>query len=127
MLVSEWCEEENSTNDDGTICRYLRPVNPLLNESDSLRFQWIDIDMTSGLALESNPSGGDIIGIKVGIVPIIRLYGVTKEGYSVAALVHGFVPYFYVGFPENSNNITPSNLADLRNYLDQRVRYLVEK
>jgi hypothetical protein len=31
-----------------------------------------------------------------GTVPIMRLYGVTQEGHSVIAHVHGYDPYFYV-------------------------------
>ena len=31
-----------------------------------------------------------------GTVPIMRLYGVTQEGHSVIAHVHGYDPYFWV-------------------------------
>lgn len=33
-------------------------------------------------------------------VPILRMYGVTEEGNSVLAHIHGFLPYFYVPCPE---------------------------
>ena len=33
------------------------------------------------------------------VVPIIRMYGITKDGNSVMAHVHGFLPYFYVRIP----------------------------
>lgn len=29
-------------------------------------------------------------------VPILKMYGVTRQGNSVATFVHGFEPYFYV-------------------------------
>ena len=32
-------------------------------------------------------------------VPILRLFGVTAAGHSVAAFVHGFAPYFYIEAP----------------------------
>lgn len=32
-------------------------------------------------------------------VPVVRMYGVTEGGSSVAAFVHGFEPYFYVEAP----------------------------
>lgn len=35
-------------------------------------------------------------GAKVGPTPIIRMYGITMEGNSVLAHVHGFTPYFFV-------------------------------
>jgi hypothetical protein len=31
-----------------------------------------------------------------GSVPIMRLYGVTQEGHSVIAHIHGYDPYFWV-------------------------------
>ena len=34
--------------------------------------------------------------VRSGSVPIMRLYGVTAEGHSVIAHVHGYEPYFYV-------------------------------
>jgi DNA polymerase delta subunit 1 len=33
-------------------------------------------------------------------VPVLRMYGVTEEGNSVLAHIHGFLPYFYVACPE---------------------------
>jgi len=35
-------------------------------------------------------------GSQVGPVPIICMYGVTMDGNSIAAYVHGFAPYFYI-------------------------------
>lgn len=32
---------------------------------------------------------------------VIRLFGVTKEGYSVCLTAHGFKPYFYISIPGN--------------------------
>lgn len=40
-------------------------------------------------------------GAQSGFVPVIRMYGVTEEGNSVMAHVHGFAPYFYAAAPEN--------------------------
>ena len=31
-----------------------------------------------------------------GQVPMMRLYGVTEEGHSVVAHIHGYEPYFFV-------------------------------
>jgi len=39
-------------------------------------------------------------GSQIGSVPIISIYGVTMDGNSVAAHVHGFAPYFYIRAPQ---------------------------
>mmetsp|Transcript_129778 Transcript_129778/g.236124 ORF Transcript_129778/g.236124 Transcript_129778/m.236124 type:complete len:1114 (+) Transcript_129778:72-3413(+) len=57
-----------------------RPQPPGDVEASALRFFLVDI--------EDGPSGTD--GLEV------RLYGVTAEGVSVCARVHGLRPYFYV-------------------------------
>jgi DNA polymerase delta subunit 1 len=62
-----------------------------------------------------------VIGSKEGPVPIIRLYGVTKEGRSVMAAIHGFTPYFYVSLPP-STDMSESSLGQLRIVLDQRLK-----
>lgn len=33
-------------------------------------------------------------------VPVLRMYGVTEDGHSVLAKIHGFLPYFYVQCPQ---------------------------
>lgn len=42
-------------------------------------------------------------GPQSGLVPIIRMFGVTKDGNSVCCHVHGFSPYFYINLPETFN------------------------
>jgi DNA polymerase delta subunit 1 len=37
-------------------------------------------------------------------VAVLRIFGVTEEGHSVLAHVHGFEPYFYVECPEGLRN-----------------------
>jgi DNA polymerase delta subunit 1 len=85
-----------------------------------IAFQWFDIDMTSGEPMTSNPNGGDVLGSKEGPVPVIRLYGITREGQSVLACVHGFTPYMYASLP-TSMNLNDQALAQLRMALDARV------
>jgi DNA polymerase delta subunit 1 len=89
-------------------------------KNDALEFHWLDIDSVSGDPLKENPAGGSIAGAAEGPVPIIRLYGVTQEGQSVMAHVHGFTPYFYVSFGA-STELTESLLGQLLVNLDQRV------
>ena len=87
----------------------------------SLAFHWVDIDVTSGPPLTENPCEGErIIGSKEPIVPIIRMYGSTKDGTSVLTYVHGFTSYFYVALPP-STNLNDNSRAKMRAYLDQKV------
>ncbi|CAM9235239.1 unnamed protein product, partial [Sphacelaria rigidula] len=69
-------------------------------ESD-LTFQWVDIDMYSGKPRERDPATGKQPQQQSPeeIVPVIRVYGVTEQGHSVFAHIHGFVPYFYIPAP----------------------------
>lgn len=41
-------------------------------------------------------------GSKEGSVPILKMFGVTMEGNSVCAHIHGFMPYFFVPAPSES-------------------------
>ena len=77
--------------------------------------------MTTGSPLDKNPAGGKVVGSLEGPVPIIRLYGVTREGRSVMASVHGFTPYFYVSLPPSAD-MSEGALGQLRTVLDLRLR-----
>jgi DNA polymerase delta subunit 1 len=103
--------------------RWARPVKAQKRDPsvESLPFQWLDIDMTSGNPMTANPDGSQVIGSLEGPVPIVRMYGVTADGQSVMANVHGFTPYFYVSFPA-SIELTNGMLGQLRAALDQRCR-----
>ena len=80
--------------------------------------------MTSGMPMSENPAGGDVVGSTEGPVPIIRLYGVTTEGHSVLAHVHGFTPYFYVSLPPGTD-LSNAVLGSMRVTLDQKVLILL--
>ena len=72
-----------------------RPSTPVIDPSSvSLVFQQIDIDYYNG-----NPIP-DVPGAATGLVPIIRMFGVTHAGNSICAHVHGFLPYFYILAPK---------------------------
>ena len=89
--------------------------------SQSLAFHWVDIDVTSGAPIEKNPcEGAKVIGSREAVVPIIRLYGSTRDGSSVLTYVHGFTAYFYVALPP-STNLSDQARAQLRIELDRIV------
>jgi DNA polymerase delta subunit 1 len=55
-------------------------------------FQQLDLDYTLG-----EPHA--MADWKEGPVPIIHMYGLTREGHSVLVHLHGVLPYFYVPAP----------------------------
>ncbi|CAL8096638.1 unnamed protein product [Calicophoron daubneyi] len=70
----------------------LETINP---DKDSIIFQQFDVSYYKGEHLAGMP------GAAKSPVPIVRLFGITKDGHSVCAHVHGFVPYFYVPAPKD--------------------------
>lgn len=117
--------EPDADSSDAQESRWSRP--PMREGFDpkvhSLEFHWLDIDTVNGDPLLTNPAGGAVLGASEGPVPIIRLYGVTQDGQSVMAHVHGFTPYFYVSFG-GTTQLTDALLTQLRINLDARVSYL---
>lgn len=82
-------------------------------------FQQMDTDFYLGKApVEMHkaytPGGAD----PSSSAPIIRFFGVTKEGNSVMCHVHGFRPYFYVPAPANFQT---SNLEYIRQALCEQL------
>ena len=100
--------------------RWHRPDCSFLRNDTNIEIQWMDIDMTSGPPLSANPSGGEFVGLKTGPVPIIRMYGVSRDGFSVMVCVHGYIPYFFVSLPSHVH-LPDISLEQLRSHLDQRV------
>ncbi|KAJ8299468.1 hypothetical protein KUTeg_023528 [Tegillarca granosa] len=79
--------------------KWSRPPVPDINPAkQKIVFQQIDVDYYTGRHFPGMP------GSKVGPVPIIRMYGVTMDGNSVMAHIHGYAPYFFIpaqpGFKE---------------------------
>ena len=81
----------------------------------------MDIDLSNGPPLLGNPAPGQsIVGSTEGPVPVIRLYGSTRDGQSVLAHIHGFTAYFYVLLPP-SIDISDNSLIQIKGTLDQKV------
>jgi DNA polymerase delta subunit 1 len=86
---------------EAAMARWRRPpVAPFDPKGEALELQWLDVDMTVGKRLAANPAGGKVPGAPSGLVPIVRFYGVTPKGNSVAVFVHGFTPYLYAACPK---------------------------
>ena len=94
--------------------RWTRPPPPSIDPAvDSITFQQIDIDHYLGDPIPGMP------GAQTGPVPILRMFGVTMEGNSVCAHVHGFLPYFYV--PAPSDAFRDEHCDDFRQMLNEAV------
>jgi hypothetical protein len=99
------------------------PVKILGNDED-LSFQWLDIDLIGGKALGQNPNmSKKVLGAAQGQVPILRVYGVTMEGNSVAAFLHGFTPYAYFALPPGMDfDSSEATLSQLRSILNTKLQ-----
>jgi len=85
-----------------------------------IEMQWVDMDMYSGSPLAEHPvPGKQIPGNRVGDVPVIRIFGVTKQGFSIMAHVHGVTPYFYCECP--SDSFPDEDISKFRQVLDEKV------
>tara|TARA_R110002050_G_scaffold168720_2_gene300136 strand:+ start:2240 stop:2689 length:450 start_codon:yes stop_codon:yes gene_type:complete len=91
----------------------LSPVDP---RTYSVIFQQLDAEYTM-----SDPVPG-MPGLKVGPVPVIRMFGCTAEGHSVLARIHSFLPYFYIPVPPVWNN----RPGDFRKHYDAKLRESME-
>ena len=108
-------------------CWY-RPSLPrasLTNKSD-LSIQWLDMDVVTGQALSENPNRKrqHVVGQRKGAVPVLRTYGVSEEGHSVAVFIHGFTPYGYFAVPEGFS-VDVNSLNDIRKTLEVRLKSAV--
>ncbi|KAK7098957.1 DNA polymerase delta catalytic subunit-like [Littorina saxatilis] len=74
-----------------TSSKWSRPPLPTVHpKTDNIEFQQLDVDYYVGRPLPEMP------GATVGPIPVIRMFGITMEGNSVVAHIHGFHPYFFV-------------------------------
>ena len=97
--------------------RWIRPSNQILDNSNDLDLQWFDMDVIGGNPLDKNPneSKSKVVGATTGQVPVVRAYGVTEAGNSVALFIHGFTPYGYFSLPAGATfEHTEENLTKVR-------------
>nr|XP_019534411.2 DNA polymerase delta catalytic subunit [Aedes albopictus] len=98
---------------ENTCARWSRPQpREYRPDEDRLVFQQIDIDHYVGKPLPGMP------GAQIEPVPVMRMFGITEEGNSVCAHVHGFAPYLYVAAPRGFKKC---HLSEFRKALDKSV------
>jgi DNA polymerase delta subunit 1 len=90
------------------------PLSPAyLSNSQSIIFQQLEID---SIIAESHK---ELLPGSSGQAPIIRMFGVTREGNSVCCFVHGFEPYFYIACPPGMG---PDDISNFHQSLEGRMR-----
>ena len=80
--------------EDATYPEEWKRAHSTVRTEDEFIFQQIEIDVSSGKPHPTMAKGSD-----PSEAPHIRLFGLTKEGFSVLAHVHGFMPYLYTDCP----------------------------
>jgi len=104
--------------------RLTRPALPeggIHASQEDIVMQWVDMDMYVGPPLKQHPvPGKQVPGLRSGQTPTIRIFGVTKDGHSVLAHVHGVTPYFYCDCP--SESFSEADCGKFREALDRAVK-----
>jgi len=84
-----------------------RPPAPNRIEG-KVTFMQVDIDYTTDTP---HPAFSGLTKIDTK-VPVLRVFGVTEQGHSVLAYIHGFEPYFYVECPSEELAANPKPFQD---------------
>jgi len=96
-----------------TKASWQRPPPPALDQTkDRLVFQQVELDHYIGRPVSGMP------GANAGPVPVVRMFGVTNDGNSVCAHVHGFHPYIFVPAPPEFKK---DHLPDFRRSMNQVI------
>ena len=101
---------------EGLKKRWMRPPLPPLDPAaDELSFQQIETDYEISKLYPEFSNGSPEPKAAV-----IRMFGVTAEGNSVVAHVHGFRPYFYVRVP--TPNFGQADVAAFKAALNAKIK-----
>ncbi|KAL7574896.1 hypothetical protein ACA910_010727 [Epithemia clementina (nom. ined.)] len=126
LIPEEVLNEANQrlSLDEKDKIRWTRPDLPhdALTSNSDLNIQWLDMDVCiSQEALSENPNKSKklVVGQTSGPVPVLRTYGVSESGHSVAVFIHGFTPYGYFKVPSDYDiDRSNHNLNEIRKHLE---------
>jgi DNA polymerase delta subunit 1 len=100
---------------DALTRKWKRPPLPPTNEAEQeLSFQQLECDYTI-----ANRPVEFARGSTEARAAAVRMYGVTNEGHSILAHIHGFLPYFWVKAPPG---FTPEHAEKFKVTLNARVK-----
>jgi DNA polymerase delta subunit 1 len=100
---------------DALTRKWKRPPLPPVNEAEQeLSFQQLECDYTI-----ANRPVEFARGSTEARAAAVRMYGVTNEGHSILAHIHGFLPYFWVKAPPG---FTPEHAEKFKVTLNARVK-----
>mmetsp|Transcript_66272 Transcript_66272/g.177460 ORF Transcript_66272/g.177460 Transcript_66272/m.177460 type:complete len:291 (-) Transcript_66272:641-1513(-) len=106
-------------------CR--KPVENLDTKTTAISFQQMDTDYYVAVPRADMQGFAQQQGLSYktygGAVPVMRLYGVTQDGHSVIAHIHGYDPYFYVQAPAG---MVPSQCEEFADALNKRMAERVD-
>ena len=100
---------------DALTRKWKRPPLPTVNAAEQeLSFQQLECDYTI-----ANRPVEFARGSTEARAAAVRMYGVTNEGHSILAHIHGFLPYFWVKAPPG---FTPEHAEKFKVTLNARVK-----
>ena len=114
---------------ENLILKSSRPPLTITSNDQDLTFQWLDMDVIGGKPLTQNPnaSATHVVGATSSPqVPILRVFGVTMQGNSVAAFLHGFTPYGYFAVP-SSCDTSDATLGRFRSLINAKLSQAVTR
>ena len=94
------------------------PVDP----SKSIEFQCIDWLATNEYVRKENPNPKSKFKYISEYKHVIKLFGITIEGYSVCVHINDFNPYFYIKVNDTTDALTMSKIIScIKNSVDEKI------
>ena len=100
--------------------RYNKSVN--IDPSKEIEFQCIDWLATNEYVRKENPNPKSKFKYISEYKHVIKLFGITMEGYSVCVHINDFNPYFYIKVNDDTDYLTMSKIIScIKNSNDEKI------